>query len=268
MNAVVFDVALTAYIIAAAAAAGSLFGRREDLARFARVLTAAGWLCHTAAIVLRGVELHRVPVLTLAEGVSVVIWVAVLLGLWIEYRYRITTFGAFFLPAILALGLGLPTGLRDLALEPQSQSGWALVHVALVMVGLAALVLNFGSALMYVVQERQIKAKRTGTFYYGLPPLDTLDHLTLVTLTVGFPFLTVGIFLGLVQAGRSWAHLLAGDPLALFSLVMWLVYAATLSGRAVGRWRGRRAAYFAIAGFCVLLVTLGAGALFHGRHGS
>ncbi len=268
MNAVVFDVALTAYIIAALAAVGSLFGRREDLARFARLLTAAGWLCHTAALVLRGVELGRAPVRTLAEGVSVVIWVAVLLGLWIEHRYGITTFGAFFLPVILALGLGLPTGLRDLALEPQSQSGWALVHVSLVLVGLAALVLNFGSALMYVLQERQIKSKRTGTIYYGLPALETLDHLTLVTLTVGFPFLTVGLLLGLLQAGRSWANVLAGDPLALSSLLMWLVYAATLSGRTVGRWRGRRAAYFAIAGFCVLLATLGAGALFHGRHGS
>lgn len=268
MNAVVFDVALTAYIVAAAAALGSLFGRREDLARFARLLTAAGCVCHTVAIILRWVELRRVPVLTLAEAVSVMIWVAVLFGLWIEYRYGITTFGAFFLPAILALGLGLPTGLRALALEPQSQSGWAVVHVALILVGLAALVLNFGSALMYVLQERQIKAKRRGAVYYGLPALETLDHLTLVTLTVGFPFLTVGLLSGVLQAGRSWASLLAGDPLALFSLVMWLVYAATLSGRAVGRWRGRRAAYFAIAGFCVLLATLGAGALFHGRHGS
>jgi len=268
VNAVLFDVALTAYILAAAAALGSLFGRREDLARFARLLTAAGWVCHTGAIILRGVELRRAPVLTLAESVSVVIWVAVLFGLWIEYRYGITTFGAFFLPAILALGLGLPTGLRGLALEPQSQSGWAVVHVALILVGLAALVLNFGSALMYVLQERQIKAKRRGAFYYGLPALETLDHLTLVTLTVGFPFLTVGLLLGVLQAGRSWASLLAGDPLALFSLVMWLVYAATLSGRAVGWWRGRRAAYFAIVGFCVLLATLGAGALFHGRHGS
>lgn len=268
MNAVVFDVALTAYIVAAAAAMGSLFGRREDLARFARLLTAAGWACHTAAIVLRWAELGRAPVLTLAETVSVVIWVTVLCGLWIEYRHGITTFSAFFLPAILALGLGLPTGLRGLALEPRAQSGWAVVHVALILVGLAALVLNFGSALMYVLQERQIKAKRRGAFYYGLPALETLDHLTLVTLTVGFPFLTVGLLLGVLQAGRSWASLLAGDPLALFSLVMWLVYAATLSGRAIGRWRGRRAAYFAIAGFCVLLVTLGAGALFHGRHGS
>jgi len=267
MNAVVFDIALTAYIVAAAAALGSLFGRREDLARFARLLTAAGWLCHTAAIVMRGFEMGRAPVLTLAEGVSVLIWVAVLLGLFIEYRYGITTFGAFFLPVILALGLGLPTGLRDLALEPQSQSGWALAHVALVLVGLAALTLNFGSALMYIVQERQIKAKRTGTFYYELPALDTLDHVTLVTLIVAFPFLTVGLLLGLIQAGRSWAHLLAGDPAVIFSLLMWLVYAATLSGRAIGRWRGRRAAYFAIAGFCVLLATLGARALFQGRHG-
>jgi len=268
MNAIVFDVALTAYIVAAAAALGSLFGRREDLSRFARLLTAAGWVCHTAAIILRWVDLRRVPVLTLAESVSLVIWVAVLLGLWIEYHYGITTFGAFFLPAILALGLGLPTGLRGLALEPQALSGWAVVHAALILVGLAALVLNFGSALMYVLQEWQIKAKRRGAFFYRLPALETLDHLTFVTLTVGFPFLTVGLVLGLFQAGRSWASLLAGDPLALFSLVMWLVYAATLSGRAVGRWRGRRAAYFAIAGFCVLLVTLGAGALFHGRHGS
>jgi len=268
VNAVVFDVALTAYIIAAAAALGSLFGRREDLARLARRLTAVGWMCHTAAIVLRGLELRRAPALTLAESVSIVIWVAVLLGLWIESRHGITTFDAFFLPVILALGLGLPTGLRDLALEPQSQSGWTLVHVALVLVGLAALVLNFGSALMYILQERQIKTKRPGAFYYGLPALETLDHLTLVTLTVGFPFLTVGLLLGLLQAGRSWAGLLAGDPLALSSLLMWVVYAATLSGRTLGAWRGRRAAYFAIAGFCVLLVTLGAGALFHGRHGS
>jgi ABC-type uncharacterized transport system permease subunit len=57
------------------------------------------------------------------------------------------------------------------------------------------------------------------------------------------------------------------DPLALFSVVMWLVYAVTLSGRAIGRWQGRRAAWFAVAGFGTLLLTLGAGVLMQGRHG-
>jgi len=267
MNAVVFDIALTAYILAAVGALSSLVWRRDDLARAARVLTLAGWICHTAAVALRGVELGRPPVLTLAEVVSVVIWVAVLVDLVVERRYGITAFGAFVLPVVLALGLGLPTGLRDLALEPQA-SAWILVHVALVLVGLAALVLNFGSALMYVLQERQLKAKRPGVFYYRMPSLQTLDRLTLVTLTVAFPFLTVGLGLGVIRAGRAWGRDMMLDPLALFSVAMWLVYAATLSGRVVGRWGGRRAAYFAIVGFCVLLATLGAGVLFQGRHGS
>ena len=53
----------------------------------------------------------------------------------------------------------------------------------------------------------------------------------------------------------------------LFSFLAWVVYAATLSGRAVAGWRGRRAAYFAILGFMVLLLTLGAGLFLPGSHG-
>src|SRR4029434_7262661 len=106
-------------------------------------------------------------------------------------RYGVTTFNAFILPVVLALGLGLPTGRRDLALEPRASSAWILVHVALVLVGLSALVLNFGSAIMYLLQERQLKARRPGTFYYRMPSLETLDRLTLMPLTCAFPFLPV-----------------------------------------------------------------------------
>ena len=51
-------------------------------------------------------------------------------------------------------------------------------------------------------------------------------------------------------------------------MVAWLIYAGTLAGRAVAGWHGRRAAYFSIAGFAALVVTLGAGLLLPGRHGS
>ncbi len=268
MNAVIFDVALTAYILAAVAAIGSLFGRRDQLAWAALLLTQAGWACHTVAVILRGVELGRLPFMTMAEVISLVIWAAVLLDFWLERRHRLRPLSAFVLPVVLALGLGLPTGLRAIALEPPVRSGWIVVHVALVLVGLAALVVNFGGALMYLLQERQLKAKRTGTVLYRLPPLETLDRLTAGTLTVAFPFLTVGLLLGVLSAGRAWASVLAFDPLALFSIVMWLIYTGTLLGRVLGRWRGRRAAYYSIAGFCVMLATLSAGVFLHGRHGS
>ena len=268
MNAVLFDVALTAYILAAAAAIGSFAGRREQLGWVALLLTQAGFVCHTAAVILRGIELRRLPFMTMAEVISLVIWAVVLVDLWVERRHRIGPLSAFVLPVVLALGLGLPTGLRSIVLEPPVPTGWIVVHVALVLVGLAALVVNFGGALMYLLQERQLKARRPGKIYYRLPPLETLDRLTVATLTLGFPFLTVGLALGVLSARAAWGSVMTFDPLALFSLFMWVIYAAILVGRVMGRWRGRRAAYFSIAGFCLMLVTLGAGAFLHGRHGS
>lgn len=267
MNAVLFDVALTAYILAAAAAIGSLAGRRDQLAWVALLLTQAGFICHTGAVILRGIELRRLPFSTLAEMISLLIWAVILLDFWVERHRRVRPLSAFVLPVVLALGLGLPTGLRSIVLEPPI-NGWIMVHVALLLVGLAALVLNFGGALMYLVVERQLKAKRPGAAYYRLPPLETLDRLTVATLTVAFPFLTVGLALGALSARRAWGSVIAFDPLALFSMVMWVIYAATLLGRVLGHWRGRRAAYFSIAGFCVMLATLSAGVFLHGRHGS
>jgi cytochrome c-type biogenesis protein CcsB len=267
VNAVIYDVALTAYIVATAFSFAYLVGRRERFWWLGALMTRAGWVCHTVALVVRGIELGRPPFMTMPEVVSVVIWVAVLLELWAERQYEIKALGAFVLPVVLVLGLALPTGLREFVLAPSHKSAWIWVHVVLALLGLAALVLNFAGAVMYVLQERQLKARRPGAFYYRLPPLETLDRLTYRALTLGFPFLTAGLLLGVLWAGAASGRPLTLDPLTLFSVIMWIVYAATLSGRAVGIWRGRRAAYFAIIGFCALLLSLGASAVFHGRHG-
>jgi ABC-type uncharacterized transport system permease subunit len=122
--------------------------------------------------------------------------------------------------------------------------------------------------IMYLLQERQLKTKRPGAFYYRLPSLATLDRLTFRTLALGFPFLTVGLILGALWARTAWGSAFAFDPLAFFSLVAWVIYAGMLAGRAAGGWHGRRAAYFAIAGFAALVLTLGAGLFLPGRHGS
>src|SRR5260370_97872 len=109
VNAVLFDVALTAYILAAVAAIGSLAGRRDQLAWVALLLTQAGFICHTGAVILRGIELRRLPVSTLAEMVSLLIWALALLAFWVERQQRIRPLSAFLLPVVLSLRLGLPT---------------------------------------------------------------------------------------------------------------------------------------------------------------
>ena len=251
MNAVLYDVALTAYIVATALSLAYLVGRRESSWRSASLVTQAGWVCHTVALVVRGVELGRPPLLTLPEAVSLMIWAAVLLEIWAERQYRVKA--ARRLRA--ARGADARAGSADRTAGRSCsaagiRSAWIWIHVALALLGLAALVLNFAGAVMYVLQERQLKAQAPRRRLLPAAAARDARSAHLRTLTLGFPFLTAGLLLGVLWAGAVAGRGVTFDPLTLLSVVMWVVYAVTLSGRVVGAWRGRRAAYFAILGFC------------------
>ena len=121
--------------------------------------------------------------------------------------------GAFALPVILLLGIkGMATRVGPDTIGPALASAWIWVHIALALIGIAAFVLNFAGAIMYLLQEHQLKARRPGTFYYRLPDLETLDRLTYRTLVLGFPFLTVALLLGAVWARSAWGSVLTFDP--------------------------------------------------------
>lgn len=262
---------LNAAIIAYACATGLSFAylvqRHEVIHRVASLATAMGWAAHTLALVVAAVETGRPPLGTLSNAVSVAVWVVVLLAMIVERQSGLKLLGAFVMPVVLLLGLKATVGPPP-TLAPALGSAWIWVHIALALIGIAAFVLNFAGALMYLLQERQIRAKRPGRFYYRLPALETLDHLTYRTLALGFPFLTTGLILGALWARTSWGSLFAPDPVAFFSVVAWVIYAGTLAGRAAGGWRGRRAAYYAIVGFAALVLTLGAGFFLPGMHGA
>src|SRR3990172_4701118 len=136
------------------------------------------------------------------------------------------------------------------------------------LMGIAAFALNFAGALMSLLQERQLKARRPGALYYRLPDLQTLDRLTYRTLALGFPFLTTGLILGALWARTAWGSVLTFDPLASLSVLARAIAAPTPAGRPVAGLHGRRAAYFAVFGFAVLVLTLSAGFFLPGRHGS
>jgi cytochrome c-type biogenesis protein CcsB len=263
-----FTLAVIAYVCATGLALAHLIQREEFVYRIASVVTLAGWVLHALALVKAGVETGRPPLGSIAEAVSVAVWVAVGLMMWVEREYGLKVLGAFVLPVVLMLSVSIA---RPLGLGPMNRalsSAWLWVHIALALVGIAAFVLNFAGALMYLLQERQLKGKRPGAVYYRLPSLATLDRLTYRTLAFGFPFLTTAIILGSLWASTAWGSAFALDPLVMLSFLAWAIYAATLAGRAAAGWHGRRAAYFSIVGFLALVLTLGAGLFLPGRHGS
>jgi cytochrome c-type biogenesis protein CcsB len=264
-----FTVAIVAYACATGLALAYLLQRGEIIHRLAGVATIGGWVAHGAALILLTAERGRPPVGTLSEAVSAAVWVAVGLTMWVERQSGLKVLGAFVLPVVLMLSLSSAAGPAGMGqVDRALTSAWMWIHIALALVGVAAFVLNFAGALMYLLQERQLKTKRQGTVYYRLPALATLDRLTYRTLALGFPFLTTGIILGTLWASRAWGSVLAFDPLALLSFVAWAIYAATLAGRAAAGWHGRRAAYLSVVGFAALVLTLGAGLFLPGQHGS
>jgi len=88
-----------------------------------------------------------------------------------------------------------------------------------------------------------------------LPTTDELDRLTYRTIAIAFPLLTLMIAAGAYWANRTWGSYWSWDPKETWAAITWLVYAGYLHMRITRGWRGRRAAYFAILGFAIVMFT-------------
>jgi cytochrome c-type biogenesis protein CcsB len=88
-----------------------------------------------------------------------------------------------------------------------------------------------------------------------LPTADNLDRITYKTICIAFPLLTLMIAAGAYWANRTWGAYWSWDPKETWAAITWLVYAGYLHMRITRGWRGRRAAYFAILGFAVVMFT-------------
>ncbi len=88
-----------------------------------------------------------------------------------------------------------------------------------------------------------------------LPDADNLDRITYKTIGIAFPLLTLMIAAGAYWANQTWGSYWSWDPKETWAAITWLVYAGYLHMRVTRGWRGRRAAYFAILGFAIVMFT-------------
>jgi len=88
-----------------------------------------------------------------------------------------------------------------------------------------------------------------------LPDSNSLDRITYKTIAIAFPLLTLMIAAGAYWANRTWGSYWNWDPKETWAAITWLIYAGYLHMRITRGWRGRRAAYFAILGFAVVMFT-------------
>ena len=166
---------------------------------------------------------------------------------WLEWANR-----AFFVGALFqALALVAFVQRAQQGVYPSRQvEGVFPTHLAASPFLLAGLVGGlFASVLYLLLLWRRADLERM------LPSAESLDRLTYKTIGLAFPLLTLMIAAGAYWANRTWGSYWSWDPKETWALITWLVYAGYVHMRIARGWRGRRAAYFAILGFAVVLFT-------------
>lgn len=260
--------ALALYLLTTATFVVQVITARQALQRTALVLLACAFGTHAAALVARAALLGYEALATFQDELSFIACIMVGLYLLIARRTNLTVVGALvtplaFLFTLSSYAFNAPTP----ELPHQLQSVWLPAHVAPAFFGYAVFAVAFCLSLIYLLQEKQLKAKRKGTLFRRLPSLETLDELNYRFVTWGFALFTVGIVAGSVLAKETWGALWSWEPVQVCSLITWLLYAALLHARTVG-WRGRKAATLTIIGFALVVVSLvSVNLVFPGKHG-
>jgi cytochrome c-type biogenesis protein CcsB len=237
--------------------------RNRTLLPYAVGAACIGFLLHTGYL---SVEVSRVGSLPFAEvqgATAFFSWTVVLAYLIAELATGIRALGSFLMPiALFALLLGLAIPPDAAHFLPPLTSFWLIIHVVLACLGNAAFALTFCGGLMYLIQDSYLKAKQPGGLSARLPSLEMLDRLNFWALAFGVPLLTQGIITGAIWAryarGSFWIWERTTWPL----IVIWGIYTLLFIGRWYLGWRGRRAAFAVIVGFCAvsfgyLIHTLG-----------
>jgi ABC-type transport system involved in cytochrome c biogenesis permease subunit len=168
-----------------------------------------------------------------------------------DSKYLLASRAVFISIALQAVALGaFILRARNGAYPSADAEGLIQTSLAASPFILAGLVCSIFASLLYLMMVwRRRDLERL------LPTNEALDRITYKTICIAFPLLTLMIAAGAYWANRTWGSYWSWDPKETWAAITWLVYAAYLHMRVTHGWRGRRAAYFAILGFAVVMFT-------------
>lgn len=232
-----------------------LVRRREHLFRVALGAFTLGAVFHFVSIVEEGVVSNRCPITNFYETLSMCAFLVAILYLFVQWRYKVESLSAFIFPLVfvgsLVATLGNPVSVWT---SPVVRNAWLTVHIVLVLLGFAALLVTAVASLLYLFQERELKAKKPRKFYYRLPALGTLDDLISKSMAMGFVLMTLAVI-----AASTWAFIVMKtawirQPNIAISYFTWGIYLALVFLRTTVGWRGRKAAIMTVTvlGFSAL----------------
>ncbi len=222
---------------------------------------------------MMGADIGYIPVSNLYEVFILFCVITSLIYLFYERRYSTRGLGGFVMLMITAavmflLWYAFERNAHEIEpLVPALQSYWMKIHVPTNFIGYGAFAIATMIAVAYLLVSWRAEKNPESEFVKAMPSLDAMDDLMHKSIALGFAFFTVATILGAFWAAEAWGGYWTWDPKETWSLILWLNYAAWLHMRFTKGWHGRPMAWWAIAGFFVMLFTfLGVNIFLSGLH--
>ena len=269
MGTILLQITAVIYLLATGSFILYLFVPRDPFSRLSPLVLLAGFIIHTIALGVFFVNAGYPAVTQLRDALSFYSWLMVGVYLLVQLKYRLTVLGCLIGPLAFLMSLGAVTfGIGVEELPPSLRTYWLPLHVTLAFLGNAVFALAFAVSVMYLLQEYELKSKKAIIFYKHFSSLETLDRLNYIFLVWGFPFMTLGIITGSLWARIHWGDYWSWEPRQITSAITWILYGGLLHGRITAGWRGKKAAFWTIVGFAVVLgYFLWGDVIFSSRHG-
>ena len=257
MNFLFFQAALGTTLVSTILYLVFFVTQNGKVRQVARMLLIGSGILQTLYIGSRYLAAGYTPITTHHEAVFFFAWATTWAYLSFRWRYTVKNFGTFVSVLIMLLLIASAFASREIVpLKPVLQSGWLPVHAGLSLLAYAFFSLAFCGALMYLLQERELKNKRFGSFFSRLPSLDALDQLNSHCLAAGFTFLSLGMVTGSIWTKQAWGVYWQWHPKEICSMITWCIFLIQIHQRFTAGWRGKRAAVMTLIGFGVVVFTL------------
>ena len=243
--------------------------KNEKIATVASWLMYLGFIPHTLALIFRWQLSGHAPLSNMYEYMASMSWMAVLLFIIFNFKYKQPVIGIFVSPITFMLMVSaslLPKEINA-QLMPALQSIWFEIHVSMAVLAEGAFAVAFAVGLMYLVREKAERSGKIGKIAGMLPSAENLDEINYRAITIGYPLFTIGaLFAGAIWANEAWGSFWSWDPKETGALIVWLFYTAYLHARYVRGWEGRRAAWLSIIGFLLAMLSFFGNIFLGGNH--
>jgi HemX protein len=226
--------------------------------RIAFWLLSIVWVLQTLFLIARMIEIGRLPLLSISEGLFFYAWVLVTLSLIINRMFRIDFFVFFtnvlgFL--IMTLHLFAPVQYKSNMLSQQLISELLFIHISIALLSYGAFSLSFIFSMMYLFQYEMLKKKKWGKRLKRFGDLSMLERFTFTLNMIGVPMLLLSLILGVVWGYISMEQFEWYDTKVIGSFFVFIAYSVCLYLRVAKGFQGKTMISWNIAAFLVLLIN-------------